>query len=231
VAAIDHRIIDRRPVQHAAVNAAKLVRLQKEPALRDAIARCELVLADGQPVVWAARLLGHRVPERVAGIDLMEALFALAAERGYGVYLLGARPQVIAEAAARIQARFPSLRLAGYRHGYFTPEEEGEVVDAIANAGPDLLFVALETPAKELFVARLGERLAVPFVMGVGGALDVLAGARRRAPRWAQRAGLEWAFRLAQEPRRLLRRYLVGNTRFVWLVTRALVRGAVTGRR
>jgi N-acetylglucosaminyldiphosphoundecaprenol N-acetyl-beta-D-mannosaminyltransferase len=210
--------------QHASVNAAKVVRLQHDVELRQAIESCELVTADGQPVVWAARLLGHPIPERVAGIDLMEALLDLSEQRSYRVYLLGARPEVLDDAAAEIRRRHPAVSIVGRHHGYFSPSEEAALVADVAAARPDLLFIALETPQKELFLARHRDTLRVPFSMGVGGAFDVLAGRRRRAPRWAQRAGLEWVFRLAQDPRRLARRYVVGNTRFAALVARELVR-------
>jgi N-acetylglucosaminyldiphosphoundecaprenol N-acetyl-beta-D-mannosaminyltransferase len=223
VDAIESRIVRREPCQHVAINAAKLVRLQRDPQLRDVIAGCELVTADGQAVVWAARLLGRPLPGRVTGIDLMDAVAGRASERGYRVYVLGARPKVLERALTVLRERYPALELYG-RHGYFGPEEEPEVVESIAEAGPDVLFVALDTPAKELFLARNRDRLRIPFVMGVGGAVDILGGVRRRAPRWLQRLGLEWAFRLAQEPRRLAGRYVVGNTRFTWLVARELVR-------
>jgi N-acetylglucosaminyldiphosphoundecaprenol N-acetyl-beta-D-mannosaminyltransferase len=228
--AVDRIIAEGRRGQHASVNAAKVVRMKSDPELRAAVAGCELVTADGQPVVWASQLLGRRLPERVAGIDLMNGLLARATERGYRIYLLGARPDVVGDAAAALRMRHPGVMLAGYRHGYFSRSEEGEIVSVIAAARPDILFLALETPQKELFLARHRETLHVPFAMGVGGSLDVLAGRRRRAPRWAQRAGLEWAFRLAQEPRRLARRYAVGNARFASLVARELVRGRRVAR-
>jgi N-acetylglucosaminyldiphosphoundecaprenol N-acetyl-beta-D-mannosaminyltransferase len=223
VDAIDARIVRREACQHVAINAAKLVRLQRDPQLREVVGGCELVTADGQAVVWAARLLGRRLPERVAGIDLMDALLRRANEQGYRVFVLGACAEVLERALTALRDRYPQLELSG-RHGYFSSAEEPAVVDAIAAAAPDMLFVALETPAKELFLARHRERLRIPFVMGVGGAIDVLGGTRKRAPRWLQRLGLEWAFRLAQEPRRLAGRYFVGNTRFTWLVARELVR-------
>jgi N-acetylglucosaminyldiphosphoundecaprenol N-acetyl-beta-D-mannosaminyltransferase len=221
---VDEAVTSRQPMLNASINASKVVRVQRDAELRAAIDACELVTADGVPVVWAARLLGHEVPERVNGTDLMEALFARAEERGWTVFLLGSREDVLASARRTLAQRHPRLRIAGSRHGYFAAEEEDEVVAEIAAARPDILFVALQTPEKELFQARHREDLGVPFVMGVGGSFEVLAGLRRRAPRWAQRSGLEWAFRLAQEPRRLLRRYLVGNARFVGLVLRELAR-------
>lgn len=213
-----------QPTLNASLNAAKVVRVQHDRELREAIARCELVTADGVPVVWAARLLGHDVPGRVNGTDLMEALLARAETRGWSVYLLGSHEDVLADTVAELERRHPGLRIAGTHHGYFGAEEEPAVVAEIAAARPDILFVALDTPRKELFQARHREGLGVPFTMGVGGSFEVLAGRRRRAPKWAQRHGLEWAFRLGQEPRRLFRRYAVGNARFVALVLRELVR-------
>jgi N-acetylglucosaminyldiphosphoundecaprenol N-acetyl-beta-D-mannosaminyltransferase len=168
------------------------------------------------------------VPARVTGIDLFDALLALAARRGYRVYLLGARPHVVARAAAEICSRHPDLVLAGFRDGYFGAAETESVVEEIRAAEPQLLFVALETPVKETFLAKYRERIGAPFVMGIGGALDVMAGERRRAPRVLQRLGLEWGYRLAQDPRRLARRYVVGNTVFTWLVLRAAV-GRLSG--
>jgi N-acetylglucosaminyldiphosphoundecaprenol N-acetyl-beta-D-mannosaminyltransferase len=223
VDAIERRIVRREPCQHVAINAAKLVRLQRESQLARAVAGCELVTADGQSVVWAARLLGKPLPGRVAGIDLMDAVLRRASERGYGVFVLGARPEVLERALTVLRQRHPALELSGH-HGYFGPEDEPAVVESIVQAAPDVLFVALETPAKELFLARNRDRLRIPFAMGVGGAVDILGGVRKRAPRTLQRLGLEWAFRLAQEPRRLAGRYVVGNTRFTWLVARELVR-------
>jgi N-acetylglucosaminyldiphosphoundecaprenol N-acetyl-beta-D-mannosaminyltransferase len=225
VAEIDRRIVGDETAQHMSLNAAKLLKRDRDEVLREAIDQCELITADGQAVVWAGRVLGVPLPERVTGIDLMAALLLLAEERGYGIFLLGARESVSAEAAEVIRRRHPEIRIVGRHHGYYPADAEPEVVAEIAAARPSILLVALETPAKELFLARHRGSLEIPFVMGVGGAFDVLAGVRRRAPRWMQRAGLEWLFRLAQDPRRLARRYVVGNTQFIWLVLRTLVRG------
>ena len=224
---VDEAIATRTGMQHMAINAAKIVKLQHDHALREAVEACELITADGQAVVWAARFLGQPLPERVAGIDLMEAILDRAPARGYRVYLLGAKPDVLEAAAARIEERFPGISVAGLRHGYFSSDEEPEVAAAIRDARADVLFVALTTPKKELFLARWRDTLAVPFVMGVGGSFDVLAGRRRRAPRALQRLGLEWAYRLAQDPRHLLGRYAIGNTIFSWLVARAALRRAL----
>jgi N-acetylglucosaminyldiphosphoundecaprenol N-acetyl-beta-D-mannosaminyltransferase len=208
--------------EHTSVNAAKVCRIQEDELLRSALHRSPIVTADGQAVVWAARLFGARVPERVAGIDLFERLLDAAASRGFGVYLLGARPEVVSAVRARLNGQHPNLRIVGTRHGYWEPHEEATVVEEIAAAGADMLFVALDTPRKEIFLDRYRNELRTPFVMGVGGSFDVIAGIRKRAPVWLQKLGLEWLYRLAQEPRRLARRYIVGNARFLALVMRGL---------
>lgn len=218
----DRFVKDRAGAQHMAINAAKIVAMRHDDELREVIERCDLITADGQAVVWASRLLGDPLPTRVAGIDLMHQLMALAEERGYRVYILGATPGVLRTAVDRLQERYPKLAIAGYRDGYFSAEEEPFVAAEIRAARTDMLFVAMPTPRKELFVGRWGHELNVAFSMGVGGAIDVVAGVTRRAPRIMQRLGLEWAFRLAQEPRRLMRRYVVTNSEFVVLTLRDL---------
>jgi N-acetylglucosaminyldiphosphoundecaprenol N-acetyl-beta-D-mannosaminyltransferase len=225
----DRFVRTRAGAQHMAVNAAKIVAMRHDEALHDLIDHCELVTADGQAVVWASRLLGDPLPARVAGIDLMLELLALAERRGYRVYLLGARAETLERAVARLCKHHPGLAVAGHRDGYFSEAEEPSVAAEIRAARPDLLFVAMPTPRKEYFLGRWGPELDVPFSMGVGGAFDVVAGVTRRAPRPLQRLGLEWAFRLAQEPRRLFRRYLVTNSAFVALTLRDL--GRTTRRR
>jgi N-acetylglucosaminyldiphosphoundecaprenol N-acetyl-beta-D-mannosaminyltransferase len=210
-------------VQHMAINVAKLVAMKSDPQLREGVAQCELVTADGQPIVWASRLLRDPLPERVAGIDLMERLLALADEMGYRVYVLGAQREILERAVDRMRAEFPQLQLAGYRDGYYKEADEPEVARAITAACPDILLVAMSSPRKEFFLARYRERLGVPFVMGVGGAIDVYAGLRQRAPVWLQTIGLEWLFRLVQEPRRLARRYLTTNALFLGLLVRELL--------
>lgn len=220
LARCEEAIATRSYVQHMAINAAKLVAMRDDPELARVIRGCELVTADGQAVVWASRVLRDPLPERVAGIDLMEALLARAADRGYRVYILGARQEVLDEAVRRLRARHPDLQLAGCRDGYFAAEEEDEVAAGIAAARADVLFVAMSSPHKELFLGRHGPQMGVPFVMGVGGAIDVVSGITKRAPHLMQRLGLEWLYRLLQEPRRLFRRYAVTNARFVQLVLR-----------
>jgi N-acetylglucosaminyldiphosphoundecaprenol N-acetyl-beta-D-mannosaminyltransferase len=206
--------------QHVVVNVAKVVAADRDPALRAIINACDLVNADGQPIVWAARLLGRPLPERVAGIDLMIALLGRAAAAGHAVYLLGARPDVVEAVAGRARREHPGLRIVGARDGYWRPREEPGVVETISVAKPAILFVAMSSPRKEQFLAQWKEAIGAPFVMGVGGSFDVYAGLVRRAPRWMQRTGLEWLFRLLQEPRRMWRRYLGDLPRFAVLLVR-----------
>jgi N-acetylglucosaminyldiphosphoundecaprenol N-acetyl-beta-D-mannosaminyltransferase len=220
LACIDEFIQRREPHYNIAINAAKIVEFQGDEALRAAIRDAHLLTADGQAVVWAARLLGHAVPERVAGADLMEQLLAHAARRGYSVFLLGARDEVVAACVTKATQLYPELRVAGYRNGYFKRADEPAIVEQIRASGADILFLGFGTPAKEYFMHRHYQDLGVPFVMGVGGTFDVFAGYTKRAPRWIQDSGFEWLFRLAQEPRRMWKRYLVGNSRFLWLVGR-----------
>jgi N-acetylglucosaminyldiphosphoundecaprenol N-acetyl-beta-D-mannosaminyltransferase len=210
--------------QHMAVNVAKLVAARRDPDLRSAIEGSALVSADGQGIVLAARLLGRPLPERVAGIDLMQELLALAERRGYRVYVLGARSDVLERAAAVIDERHPRLQWAGRRDGYFEPAEEPEVCAEIRRSRPDMLFVAMGTPRKETFLAANADALGTPLLVGVGGAVDVLAGLTRRAPLAWQRLGLEWLYRLLQEPRRMFRRYAVSNARFAMMLAPAVVR-------
>jgi N-acetylglucosaminyldiphosphoundecaprenol N-acetyl-beta-D-mannosaminyltransferase len=216
--------VSARQLEIGVVNAAKIVRMRHDPALRAAVAGCDLVLADGQAVVWASRLLRAPLPERVAGIDLFLRLLAEAERRGLAVYLLGARPEVLERTVAELRRRFPGLRVAGGRDGYYAEGEAPAVADAIAASGADLLFLGMTSPRKERFVAEFGKRTGASVVHGVGGSFDVVAGVVRRAPAAWQRIGLEWLYRALQEPRRLGGRYLTTNVAFVLLVLRDLVR-------
>jgi N-acetylglucosaminyldiphosphoundecaprenol N-acetyl-beta-D-mannosaminyltransferase len=202
------------------VNAAKVVNLRSDTALRDSLLRCDLLLADGQSVVWASRVLGVPIPERVAGIDLFERLLDLAHVEGRSVYLLGAKPDVLARLCEHIAEHWPGLRLAGARDGYFSDEEGPDVARDIADSHADMLFIGMTSPKKEIFLDVYGDQLKIPVQHGVGGSFDVLAGVVRRAPEMWQRLGMEWAFRVVQEPRRLWKRYLTTNTTFLVLLAR-----------
>lgn len=224
LARAEHAIRTRTPLHHVVVNVAKLVSLQHDAELRRDVLESDLINADGMGVVWGARLCGHRIPERVTGIDLMIALLERCAQDGHACYFLGARPDVLERAIANLRQRLPGLQIAGYRDGYFGADEEASVVAAIRAAGADCLFVAMPSPSKERFLRRHRNRLGTSFIMGVGGSIDVIAGVVQRAPGWMQAAGLEWFYRLVQEPRRMWRRYLGTNARYLALLLRELVR-------
>lgn len=224
-------IANRGFMQHMAINVAKLMALRSDQRLRESIERCELITADGQPIVWASRLLHDPLPSRVAGIDLMHALLARSAEAGYRIYILGARAAVLEQAVARIRALYPKILIAGHRDGYYDEADEQQVAREIEASAADILFVAMSSPRKEYFLMRHGRTIGVPVVMGVGGSIDVIAGITRRAPEPMQHLGLEWLFRLAQEPRRLARRYAVTNSQFLLALARELALAQRAGAR
>lgn len=231
VALIRNTIDSGRQLQIGVVNAAKLVNMTRQPALRQAVLSCDVIFADGTAVVWASRILGRALPERVAGIDLMDALLAEGSQRGWRVYLLGATQMVLDGALASFAQRYPGVQFVGSHHGYFTPRDEPEIVAAIAAARPDVLLVGMTSPFKEEFIARWNQSLSVRVCHGVGGSFDIAAGKVQRAPASWQRAGLEWLYRVLQEPRRLWRRYLVTNTLFAKMVVLEAARGYTSGRR
>jgi N-acetylglucosaminyldiphosphoundecaprenol N-acetyl-beta-D-mannosaminyltransferase len=202
------------------VNAAKIVAMRRDAGLRDAVTCCGVVLADGQSVVWASRILRRPLPERVAGIDLFLALLAAAERRGNRVYFLGAKPDVLARMLDQVHMRYPGLKVAGARDGYFGSEDDDAVVAGIRDSGAELLFLGMSSPKKEVFVGKWGQATGANVVHGVGGSFDVLSGLTRRAPIWYQQHGLEWLYRAKQEPLRLGRRYLKTNFAFILMVAR-----------
>jgi len=218
VARILSAIAHRQRCQHVAINVAKLVNARSNAELENDIRDSDIIGIDGMGILFALRLLGHEVPERVAGVDLFENLMGECAKRGLKPFLLGASPEVLAAAERALLQRYPGLVFAGSRDGYFTPREESDVCDHIRSSGADCLFIAMPTPRKERFMQRYRDTLGVPFVMGIGGTLDVVGGQVRRAPLPLQHAGLEWAFRMVQEPRRLGARYLYTNLVFAGLL-------------
>jgi N-acetylglucosaminyldiphosphoundecaprenol N-acetyl-beta-D-mannosaminyltransferase len=209
-----------QPHQHVVVNVDKIVKMQRDPQLRAAVLSCELINCEGQPIVWASRLLGTPLKARVTGVDLFQALAARCAACGFRVFLLGAREEVVRRVAEVLQARHPTLVIAGWRDGYWENAAEPGVIAAVRAGRPDVLFMATPSPKKELFLGKWKHELAVPFVMGVGGSFDVVAGKVNRAPGWVQRCGMEWFYRFAQEPRRMWHRYFVEDLAFFPLLWR-----------
>ncbi|MBO8142323.1 MAG: WecB/TagA/CpsF family glycosyltransferase [Firmicutes bacterium] len=198
-------ILRRRPATVVTVNPELIMHAARNPGVARAVREADLVVPDGIGVVWASRVFGRPVPERVPGVELAGALLGLAAARGFRVFLLGAEPGVAEEAARRAKRRHPRLVVAGVHHGYFGPEQEPAVLDLIRRARPDIVLVGMGAPRQELWIARHRHRWSVPLAVGVGGTLDVLSGRVARAPRWMQRAGLEWLYRLLRQPARIRR--------------------------
>ena len=215
---IDETIARRGKMQIGVVNAAKIVNMRRDDLLRRSVLASDLILADGISVVWASRLLGRPLPERVAGIDLMMGMFRSGDLRGYRIYCLGATEEVLDKVSSRLSTEFPNVRQVGRQNGYFSEEEQEGIAERIAAAKPDILLVAMTSPKKEKFLAMWSDRINVPVCHGVGGSFDVFAGNVLRAPEGWQRLGLEWLYRLKQEPRRLWRRYMVTNTLFCAMV-------------
>ena len=223
--AIDHR----EQLSIGVLNAAKIVSMRKNPQLRAAVAGSDLILADGQAVVWASRLLREPLPERVAGIDLFMELLAEAERSGDRVYFLGARPEVLARVVAEAERRFPELLVAGAHDGYYPAGTESEIAEDIRLSRTDMLFVGMSSPRKELFLDDWGAATKAHVVHGVGGSFDIMAGVTKRAPLWLQARGLEWLYRAYQEPVRLGRRYLATNMAFITLVAGGMLRRDRTG--
>ena len=225
---IDNAIKEGKHVHHAVVNAAKIVKMQEDKELYNSIVNADIINADGMPIVWASRLLGKPLPERVAGIDLMQELIKLAYNRKYKIFFFGAREEVVKKVVEKYSKEYSPEIIAGYRNGYYSEEEEPLIAKQIAESGANILFVGISSPKKEKFLYKYKHILKnVNFIMGVGGSFDVIAGKIKRAPKWMQKCGLEWVYRLLQEPRRMWRRYLIGNTKFVILVIKEFLKARI----
>jgi N-acetylglucosaminyldiphosphoundecaprenol N-acetyl-beta-D-mannosaminyltransferase len=205
------------------MNAALLCMMRRDAELRKACRSGDLIVADGVPVVWTARLAGAALPERVAGVDLTTRLLEAGSERQLSVYFLGARQEVVDELLRRCERAYPGLKVVGARNGYFGPDDHASIVAEIASRSPHMLFVGMPSPFKEIWCERHRGALDVPVIVGVGGTFDVLTGYVRRAPRILQSLGLEWSWRLAMEPRKMWKRYLVTNSEYIYLAAREIL--------
>jgi N-acetylglucosaminyldiphosphoundecaprenol N-acetyl-beta-D-mannosaminyltransferase len=216
---IDQAVKARQQITQVSINAGKVVSMQQDKELFKSVVSCDIINADGQAIVWAARLLGKKLPERVAGCDLMPNLIKLAYKNKYKCFFFGAEEEVVNKVVGTYIEKYGSEIIGGFRNGYFTKEEEPHIARQIADSGSKFLFVAISSPKKEKFLYQYqGVLKSVNFTMGVGGCFDVIAGVTKRAPFWMQNNGLEWFYRFIQEPGRMWRRYLIGNSSFIWLV-------------
>lgn len=208
--------------QVVTVNPEFIMRAQSDAVFRQVLDHADLAIPDGQGLLWAARVLGHRLRERVAGSDLAPALAELSARHGYRLYLLGAAPGVAEQAAAVLQQRYPGVQIAGLYAGSPAAEEQDTIVARIVAARPHFVLVAYGAPAQDLWIHRNQPRMQAPVAMGVGGTLDFIAGVRKRAPMWMRRCGIEWLYRLIQEPKRWRR--MLALPRFAWRVVQCRLR-------
>jgi N-acetylglucosaminyldiphosphoundecaprenol N-acetyl-beta-D-mannosaminyltransferase len=208
-------------------NAQHVVLLERDQHFREIYSHASLVLPDGFSLLLASRLMGRRLKERVTGVDLFKALCGRASERGLRVYLLGGQPGSADLAAGKLKAAYPSLIVAGTYCPAWGFEKDPEQLDAIArmirDAKPHILFVGLGAPKQENWIYEHGLKLGVPVCLGIGGSFEMVGGITPRAPRWMQHLGLEWLFRLVVEPRRMWKRYLIGNVQFMAMVFRQLL--------
>jgi N-acetylglucosaminyldiphosphoundecaprenol N-acetyl-beta-D-mannosaminyltransferase len=216
---IERAVLEGQQIHHVVVNAAKIVAMQKDLVLRESVNNSDLINADGQAVVWASKFLGKPLKERVAGIDLMENLVNIAAKKKYKIFFLGATEAVVSKVVEKYSQIYSKDIIAGYRNGYFNSAEEHQIANHISESGAQILFVAISSPKKENFLYQNKNLLKnVNLIMGVGGSFDVITGKVKRAPIWMQDIGMEWFYRFLQEPRRMWKRYLIGNSKFVFLV-------------
>ncbi len=220
VLTIDKSIAKHLAIQHIVVNAAKMVYMQKNEALWESVVHSDIINADGMGVMWAAKFLGQPLPEKVSGIDLMIKLVELAARKKYKVFFFGAKEEVVSRVVDKYTRQYGPDIIAGYRNGYFNNNEEASIAQQIGESKADILFVAISSPTKEIFLDKYKDVMQVPFIMGVGGSFDVVSGKTKRAPLWMQNSGLEWFFRFLQEPRRMWKRYLITNTLFIYYLFR-----------
>jgi len=221
---IDNAINSKHSLNIGMLNAAKIVNMKRNPALGEDVSSANLIMADGSSVVMASKILGKKLPERVAGIDLMHGILAQGEQRQYRIFCLGASEEVSLQVVDKLKQDYPGVIIAGRRNGYFNQDEEADVAKQIAESRADVLFVAITSPKKEQFMARWNPLMQVPVVHGVGGSFDVLAGKVQRAPLIWQKYGMEWLYRVLQEPGRLWQRYLITNTLFIGMLAKELVK-------
>jgi len=222
--------ISRNKILITSVNAAMTVISRDNSLIADAINKSDIVNIDGMAIYFAVKLLGLNVPERVAGPDLFYNLVKLSAQKGYKPYFLGAKPEVIQAMVERFKAEFPELTIAGFHHGYYNDNDLHRIFDDIEKSQADMLFLGITSPKREMFTNLFFEKSNVPVWKGVGGSFDIYANQIKRAPIWVQKIGMEWFYRLCQEPKRMFKRYLVTNTIFLCMISGEVLR-KITGKK
>lgn len=215
VDAVEQYVLKKHPLHLMGVNADKINQCHEDEKIKKIVNESGIINADGTSVVLASKFLGAPVPERVAGIDLMQNLLELSNKKGYSVYFFGAKEEILQDMLKAFKQRYPDLDVVGYRNGYFSPEDEEKIQEDIKDKKPDFVFVGITSPKKEYIIQSFMDNGINAVFMGVGGSFDVLSGHIKRAPLWMQKLNLEWLFRVANEPKRLFKRYFVGNVTFI----------------
>ena len=219
---ISTAISNNQKILQSDLNVAKFIMMKSDSSLHNAVNKSDLINIDGMGLLIACKLLGIPVKEKVSGVDLLMKMMERCAERGFRPYFLGSKQEVVEKAVSNVEKLHPKIEFAGFRNGYFSAEDEADIIAEINEVKPDCIFVGISSPIKEIFLYENRDKLQVPYMMGVGGAFDVVAGKVKRAPVWMQNYGLEWLYRLLQEPKRMWKRYLSTNTEFFLILVRAL---------
>lgn len=212
---VEQYVITNTPLHLMGVNADKINEASANPKMLEIINKCGVINADGASVVMASKYLGNPLPERVAGIDLMQDLVELASKKNYSVYLLGAKEEIVKKTGEVLTQKYDNLNIVGYRNGYFKDEEWSSISKELNKLNPDFVFVGITSPKKEYLIEYLQNKGLKSVLMGVGGSFDVISGNIPRAPKWMQKCNLEWLFRVMNEPKRLFKRYFIGNRKFI----------------
>lgn len=212
---VEYYVKNKKPLHLMGVNADKINMLSVNPKLKEIVNNCGIINADGASVVLASKFLGKALPERVAGIDLMQDLVGLSEKKGYSIYLLGAKQEIVEKTAEVLIKKHPKLNIVGIKNGYFSEDEWPLIYEELKDINPDFVFVGITSPIKEYLVDYMQKQGLKSVFMGVGGSFDVISGSIPRAPKWMQKCNLEWFFRVIQEPKRLFKRYFIGNFKFI----------------
>jgi len=216
-------------IHRSDLNVSSFIESITNTNYRNLINCSDIINVDGMGLYWGLRILGYPIKDRIAGIDLMNDIISLCCERGKSIFFLGARDDVLKEMIDKLIVDYPGLKVAGYHNGYFWGREDS-IVQIVNSCSPDVLFVGIKSPEKENFIANYRTVLDVKFVMGVGGAFDVMSGRIKRAPVFIQKLGMEWMYRLVQEPRRLWKRYFISNSLFIWFLIKEKFRRSFNGK-
>lgn len=212
---VEEYVKKKVPLHLMGVNADKINECNRNPKLKQIVNSCGIINADGASVILASEYLGENLPERVAGVDLMMDLVELSSKKGYRIYLLGAKKNVVEKTEKVLRDKFKSINIVGAHDGYFSDDQWDSISDDIKKSAPDFVFVGITSPKKEYLIEYMQDRGNNAVFMGVGGSFDVISGLIPRAPLWMQKANLEWLFRVMQEPKRLFKRYFFGNFSFI----------------